>query len=227
MNSISYYIALLIIVSFVSKSFSSFIIDRNSFIVKYYGKVWLDQGLLLFSNTDLTSDALTKFEISYDIYPSQQSAYHCMKCNIVLGRTYQAITWGKTALASVSNNYEFQENEVNINDNLSKSIAEDLLHLGISLYYQKDYDASMLTYNIILEHYPTHNDALFNMGVALDHTGDFVRAAEYFYKAILSDPYDFRSRLNLAAIHHQRGTIQDAISHYRYTQHGTSNDNNT
>jgi Tfp pilus assembly protein PilF len=76
-------------------------------------------------------------------------------------------------------------------------------------------------YEVGLRHHPGSDELHYNLAVALAHKGSVVEAVEHYRLAIqarrdVSQDHP-EAWLNLAALHHRHGTLEDALWHYNRT----------
>ncbi len=179
------------------------LVDRRSFITKFQYNEHFEDGIHSF-NDGRFIDALKYFSSCYELIPNEKSSLYALLSAIKSDNLAQSLLW-----------FDFFRNNAGTVVYSEINIKEMLLDFGVSKYYQRDYEGSIKIYNCILQLDPFHVNTLFNLGVALSRIGNYIRSMETFELATQLDPQDYRSHLNLATLHHERGKIDDAILHYR------------
>jgi tetratricopeptide (TPR) repeat protein len=169
---------------------SSSLLDDSSFLAKYFS---VDRLLNRAALTSYSKDC----EIAYSLQPSYESAKKIAKSYEMSGRFQDALSWYEKV-------QQFKPSDI-----------DSLLFLGLMHHFSGEYASAMEYYNRILEQQADHADAWFHMGVSSQYTGDIQRAAFCYTKSVESDPMHMKSRLNLASMHHQYGSIDDALPHYQ------------
>lgn len=84
-----------------------------------------------------------------------------------------------------------------------------------------EYGEAVKKYSVALRLDKGHEDAYFNMGLALNELGDYARAKKVFTSLRRRYPDDPEINTNLGVAHHGLGELEDAEKHYlSATEHG-------
>ena len=210
-------VTLLILLLTLSSSISSSngFIDRESFLTLYAYSSKIDDALLYASNNDW-KNAVNTFQEANAISNTPHSMYHIYRSYNNINDIILSNEWYNKFIISINtnNNNNNNNNYNNIYDESIKRQLDDLMNDGLHLYYQNDYDGSINIYNKVLELHNFHIDAMFHIGLSLQNQGKVEDASKMFKKCLRIDPFYVRARINLAALHHQYGSIIKAIDQY-------------
>lgn len=183
--------------------------DHESFLSLHGYSSKIEDALLLAVDNDWLN-AAKSFEDASRILLTPLSLYHIYRCYKKINDTKLSDEWYSKFVNNI-NNHDY--NEIYFQE------LDDLMKVGVDLYYRNEYEASIEMYNKVLEVHKFHVDAMFHIALSLQNLGRIDDASNIFMKCLKVDPFYIRARINLATLHHQYGKIEKAIELYNMIIH--------
>ena len=168
----------------------------DNWLVRAVATDYYESALHALTKHDI-NEALSSLTSSIDLFPT---FYACEK----IGWLYENLGFADLSLYWYKKCLDLDTQQISLN-----------IRNGNAAYQIRDYANALLHVNHALDLYPDSIEGLFQKAVTLQNMGDIQGAAYVYFEAVEAHPLEIKSVLNLAALHHKYGSVNDALFFYQ------------
>lgn len=168
----------------------------SNWLIRAVAKDLYESALSSLSLSNIDS-ALSSLIDSFGVYPTFNA---CEKLGWIyenIGLQDESTTWFRKCI-------ELDTSQVGVH-----------IHNANVAYRMRDYSTALMYVNYALNVQQDSVEALFQKGVILQNSGDVQGAADIFHQGTEVNPLEVKCALNLAALHHKYGSVNDALFFYQ------------